>query len=208
MSSYDETQPWHPEDAPTVPADPATMPITSITVPVHHPGELRRFGPGVPVPAPTHDMSQAAAIWRGDPQPADTKRRRRRLTTWLLPLLVLIAVLAILLWQHSGSPLTVNGASVSASSPSLTCGGTATVTATIRTNGASGTITYRWRRSDGTISDTLRQQVSKGSNSVQVVLLWSFHGQGSINATATLDVLSPNQLSAATTFAYACSQTS
>jgi hypothetical protein len=204
MSSPEYAQPWRPEDAVTMPNYQATEPAA--TMPVGGPGELLRFGPGVPVPAPAPDMSQANAIWLGETQAtAAPSRRRRRLTAWLLPLLVLIAVLAILLWQHSGSPLTVTGATVHAASPSLKCDQTATVTATMHTDGASGTITYRWRRSDGTVSDTLRQQVAKGSTDVQVVLLWSFDGRGTIDATATLEVLSPNQLSAATIFGYACS---
>jgi hypothetical protein len=98
----------------------------------------------------------------------------------------------------------VTNASATASSPTLTCDGTATITAAMHTNGASGTITYRWRRSDGTISDTLRQQVAKGSTDVHVVLLWSFHGHGTLNATATLELLSPSPTSAAATFTYTC----
>jgi hypothetical protein len=170
-----------------------------------------RFGPGVPVPAMTVDLSQATAMWRGETQPVDGdgdaaySRRQRRLISWLLPLLVLVAVLAILLWQHSGSSLIVTDAAVRAASPSLACDGTATVTATMHTNGANGTITYRWRRSDGTVSGTLRQQATKGLTDVHVVLLWSFHGQGTMNATATLEVLSPSQISASTTFGYSCS---
>lgn len=185
--------------------DAANSPTMNLSAPA--PGELLRFGPGVPVPATTVDLSQATAVWRGETQPSDgdaARRRRRRLITWLLPLLVLIAVLAILLWQRSGSPLTVSDAAVGAAAPSLSCDGTATITATIHTNGANGTITYRWRRSDGTSSDTLRQQAAKGSTDVHVVLLWSFHGKGKVDATATLDVLSPNELSASTTFVYSC----
>jgi hypothetical protein len=228
---------WTPPAAPTVPTVPIVpivpiVPTTAIAPPTQAlprldaanqptinlsapaPGELLRFGPGVPVPAMTVDLSQATALWRGETRPVDggsdgdaarRRRRRRRLISWLLPLFVLIAVLAILLWQHSGSSLTVTGAAVQAASPNLTCDGTATVTATMHTNGANGTITYRWRRSDGTVSDTLRQQTVKGSNDVHVVLLWSFHGQGTMNATATLEVLSPGQLSASATFVYSCS---
>ena len=206
MTSPDGGQelPTQPMSAPTVRySDAQHRPTINLASP--GPGELLRFGPGVPVPATAPDMSQATAIWRGEVRPDDGRgRRRRRLISWLLPSLVLIAVLAILLWQRSGSPLSVTEASVHAASPSLTCGSTATVTATMHTNGAADTITYRWRRSDGTVSDPLRQQTMKGSNTAQVVLLWSFDGHGSLNATATLEVLSPNQISASTTFAYVC----
>lgn len=236
MTSHDaDPQPWSPPPpaATTPPASP-TAPTVSLSYAAAAPdqptesiqsapttimlaapaaGELLRFGPGVPVPVVTQDMSQATAVWRGEAQPAedaattainDTRRRRRRLLSWLLPLLVLLAVLAILLWQHSGSPLTVTDAAVHASSPALTCDGTATITAEVRTNGNSGTITYRWRRSDGTVSDTLGQRVAQGSTDAHVVLLWSFHGHGAMSATATLEVLDPSPRSASTTFTYAC----
>lgn len=196
MTSYDpEPQHWSPPPPPPPPT------------------QLLRFGPGVPVPGVTQDMTQVTAVWRGEAHPAedaattainDTRRRRRRLLSWSLPLLVLLAVIAILLWQHSGSPLRVTDTAVHASSPTLTCDGVATVTAEMRTNGNSGTITYRWRRSDGTVSDTLRQQAAKGSTDVHVVLLWSFHGHDTMNATATLEVLTPSPLNASTTFTYTC----
>jgi len=221
-----EPQHWSPptEPAPASPASTVLTPTVPIAVPIPtapnqptinlpspRPGELFRFGPGVPTPAAPHDMSQATAIWRGEARPneaavdstsARTRDRRRRLLSWLLPLLVLIAVIAILLWQHSGSPLAITNATVNVASPTLTCDETANVTAEMRTNGNAGTITYRWRRSDGTVSDTLRQQVAKGSTNVSVVLLWSFHGQGTMKATATLEILSPDPTSASAAFAY------
>ena len=213
---------------PTAPATEPLVPPTQLLVPATRPlpgleaanqvtinlsapasGELLRFGPGVPEPAAVADLSQATAIWRGEAPPTEgddaRRRRRRRLISWLLPLLVFIAVLAILLWQRSGPSLTVTDAAVHAASPTLSCDGTATVTATMHTNGANGAITYRWRRSDGTVSDALRQQAAKGSTDVRVVLLWSFHGRGTMNATATLEVLGPSQLSASASFAYSCS---
>lgn len=215
------TMPAAPATEPLVPPTQLLVPVTQqlpgpeaanqVTINLSAPasGELLRFGPGVPVPTAIADLSQATAIWRGEASPADgddaRRRRRQRLISWLLPLLVLIAVLAILLWQRSGPSLTVTDVAVHAASPTLSCDGTATITATMHTNGANGTIAYRWRRSDGTVSDTLRQQAAKGSTDVHVVLLWSFHGRGTMNATATLEVLGPSQLSAAASFAYSCS---
>lgn len=174
-----------------------------VPAPVGH-GELLRFGPGVPGAAPVGIGDQAAAIWRGEAAGFDEASRRRAWVPWLLPLLVLIAVLAILLWQRTGSPITVGGATVRADAPSLTCDDTATITGTLRTNGERGTITYRWRRSDGTISGDLQQQVAKGTNQIDVVLLWAFHGQGTLQATATLEVISPSPASSSTSFAYSC----
>ena len=175
-----------------------------VPAPVGH-GELLRFGPGVPGSAPVEVGDQAAAIWRGTAAGADgPSRRRRAWVPWLLPLLVLIAVLAILLWQRTGSPITVGGAAVRADAPSVTCDGTATITGTLRTNGERGTITYRWKRSDGTVSGNLQQQVAKGTDQVDVVLLWTFHGEGTLQAAATLQVLSPSPSNASTSFSYSC----
>ena len=162
--------------------------------------ELLRFGPGVP--AATVPV-EAAAVWRGTDRP-DGKRRRRALIGWLVPFLVLLIVLAILLWRHTGSPLAVTGASVRANQTALSCGGTATVIGTVQTNGEGGTISDQWKRSDGTVSDVLEQQVAKGAHQVDVSLLWTFNGAGSLRATATLDVLSPTTVTAATTFDYTC----
>jgi hypothetical protein len=63
---------------------------------------------------------------------------------------------------------------------------------------------HRWKRSDGTVSADLEQRVAKGTKQVDVVLLWAFNGQGTTQATATLDVFSPGAPTAATTFRYVC----
>jgi hypothetical protein len=164
--------------------------------------QLLRFGPGVP--AATVPV-EAAAVWRGTAQP-DRKRRRRTLIGWLVPILVLLVVLAILLWRHASSPLTVTGASVRADPATISCDATATVIGTLQTNGQAGTISYQWKRSDGTMSDVLEQQVTKGAHQVDVSLLWTFNGAGSVHATATLDILSPTSVTAATTFDYTCAK--
>jgi hypothetical protein len=56
------------------------------------------------------------------------------------------------------------------------------------------------------VSDVLEQQVAKGAHQVDVSLLWTFNGAGSVQATATLDVLSPTTVTAATTFDYTCTK--
>lgn len=160
-----------------------------------------RFGPGVPTPA-------AAEAWHGTARPDGRQRRRRRgrlLGGWLLPLAVLIAVLAYLAWQRYGTPLAVTGATVRTDSGGTAdCDGTAVITGTLRTNGASGEVSYRWKRSDGTVSDALHQYVAHGSLHTDVVLRWSFNGHGTLRATATLQVLSPDPVTASTAFAYHC----
>jgi hypothetical protein len=162
--------------------------------------QLRRFGPGVPAATvPT----EVAVIWHGSGEPG-RKGRHRAVIGWLVPFVVLMVVLAILLWRRSGSPFTVTGASVRTAQTALSCGATATVIGTLRTNGEPGTIAYQWKRSDGTVSDVLEQRVAKGSHQVDVSLLWTFNGDGSLRATATLDVLNPTVVTAATTFDYTC----
>lgn len=195
------TRPWTPTSVlePVPAAD--TRPAAEIPRP--GPGEYLRFGPGVPAAAPA-ERSRAAATWRGEALPEEPGRRRRAWTRWILPFLVLLAVLAVLLWQRVGDPIAVTGLTVHTEVATVSCGETATVTGVLRTNGAAGTITYQWKRSDGTVSDQLRQQVAKGAKQVDVVLLWQFSGQGDLRPTATLDILSPGSAHASTTFGYAC----
>jgi hypothetical protein len=168
------------------------------------PGEYLHFGPGVPVPS-VSTTGQAGAIWRGEAPAAEPPPRRRWLLNgWLLPILVLIVVLAILAWMRFGHPIAVTGAEAHVQSTTLGCGATATITGTLQTNGNAGTVSYEWKRSDGTESAVLQQRFAKGTRQVNVALLWTFSGQGNIQATATLDVLSPNAVSASTNFTYTC----
>ena len=168
-----------------------------------------RFGPGVPTPMDT-GSDRAVDVWRGtarpDQQPGNAARRRRRrlLGGWLLPVAVLTAVLAYLAWQWHAAALAVTGASVRTDPGGPPCDGTAVVTGTLVTNGQAGTVDYRWRRSDGTVSNTLHQAVDQGVRQAEVVLRWTFDGRGTLRATATLEVLAPDPTSASVTFRYAC----
>lgn len=193
----------HPAQA-TGPTDGATVPDagTHAGPPAEPAPGLRRFGPGVP-------GSDTSAAWHGTLRPGEVppgsgRRRRRALRGWLLPALVLLGVLAYLLWQRFPTAVKVDGAAVRPVTAVQGCHSTARVVGTLRTSGGAGTVRYRWRRSDGTVSGELRQHVAKGSRSTAVTLLWSFDGPGSLTATATLDVLGPQRLSAATTFRYHC----
>ncbi|MDH6108878.1 hypothetical protein P3T36_002242 [Kitasatospora sp. MAP12-15] len=207
--------PAAPTELPNEPDVAAEVPVEEPgehTMPHPAPDELRRFGPGVPalaVPVP----ALAAAVWHGDATladgsdaaPAPTARRRRRaLGGWLLPAAVLLAVLAFLAWQRYAPAVQVTGVAVHTDPAGPGCNGTAVVTGTLQTDGGTGTVRYRWERSDGTLSDDLSQPIAKGSKHTDVVLRWTFDGHGSMRATATLDVLSPQSLSAATTFTYTC----
>jgi hypothetical protein len=169
-------------------------------------GEYRRIGTGVPGAAAggtsASQISPAtAAAWHGSPP---KKPRRALLRGWLLPLLVLIGVIVLLLWQHVGGRLSVSGVAVAARTSLIGCDTTETVTATLHTNGKPGTVEYRWVRSDGTASDELQQRVSAGTTQVDVVLRWAFTGHGSMHALATIDVQSPGSASAVATFDYVC----
>ncbi|GGR65967.1 hypothetical protein GCM10010269_00660 [Streptomyces humidus] len=159
---------------------------------------------------------RVAALWHGtvsadphpNPDPRDVPRRRRQrrgvLGGWLLPAVVLIAVLAYLAWQRHAPALAVTGATVHTDSAGPACDGTATVVGTLHTNGRAGTVSYRWKRSDGTVSGVLRQQVAKDAHRTDVALRWTFDGHGTVRATATLEVLSPDPADASATFTYAC----
>ncbi|MGW8358118.1 hypothetical protein [Streptomyces wedmorensis] len=170
-------------------------------------GEEHRFGPGVPRAGDLAIPDQAAQTWRSverPDQPGTGSRHRRRLGRWLFPILVLLAVLAFLDWQRWAGPVSVTGVAVRTDPKGPGCDGTAVITGTLQTNGAPGTVTYRWRRSDGTLSAVLRQQVDAGTRQTDVVLQWIFNGHGTLHAAATLEVLAPEPLTAHTSFTYTC----
>lgn len=203
----------HPDDVGTVRLAPSDLAATlHLTEPVT-PGseEAHHFGPGVPTLAGTTD-DRVASVWHGtvslDAQPGNVARRLRPrgrvLGGWLLPVVVLIAVLAYLAWQRYSPALAVTGATVHTDPAGPDCDGTATVTGTLITNGLAGTVEYRWKRSDGTVSHTLQQHVAPGTHRTDVVLRWAFDGRGTMRATATLEVLSPDPTAASATFRYAC----
>ncbi|MFH8384728.1 hypothetical protein ACH4E7_27945 [Kitasatospora sp. NPDC018058] len=172
-----------------VDATPDEQPLAS--------GELRRFGPGVP--------PQAAAAWRGETAPeAPQSRRPRRIQRWLVPAAVLLAILALLFWRLHTPALAVTAADVTTDPAGPGCAGTAVITAAVETNGGSGTLRYRWLRSDGTTSAEIVQDLPAGAHHTDLVLRWTFEGHGSLQATATLEILSPAPRTAATSFAYHC----
>ncbi|GAA0664915.1 hypothetical protein GCM10010193_15400 [Kitasatospora atroaurantiaca] len=202
-----EAKPWPPAGqtshlGPPAPAEDvanATFLDPSWTTAAQPPqDELRRFGPGVP--------PQAAAVWHGtaqQPTPEPEPRRRRK-RGWLVPLLVLLAVLAYFAWQRYSPATTVTAVSVTADPAGPSCDGTAVVTGSLETDGGAGTVQYHWKRSDGTDSGLLSQPVPRGHHRTDVVLRWTFQGHGSMQATATLEVVSPTARTAAATFTYTC----
>ncbi|MGW7539746.1 hypothetical protein ACWGKQ_01275 [Streptomyces sp. NPDC054770] len=172
-----------------------------------------RFGPGVPGASGTAD-DRATEIWRGTLTPEGpsgvTARRRRPWWRRELPslLAVVAVVVAVVLGMRSctaaRSPLHVVGATVTAPDVGR-CAKTVLVTGVLRTDGNAGTVDYRWKRSDGTASAVLHQEVGENVRTSEVVLRWSFDGRGTMKATATLEVLSPDPVTASTSFTYDCS---
>ncbi|WP_063795074.1 hypothetical protein, partial [Kitasatospora sp. MBT66] len=160
------------------------------------PGELRRFGPGVP--------PLAAAVWHGAAVPGAEPPRRRRVWRWLLPLVLLLAVLALLFWRFSTPALAVTGVGVTTDPAGPGCDSVAVIKAEVETNGGSGTLRYRWLRSDGTTSGEINQDIGSGAHRTELVLRWSFEGRGSLAATATLEILAPGSRTAAVSFPYHC----
>jgi hypothetical protein len=199
-------------DLPTVAARYLASVRAPADPPPPGPGELLRFGPGVPELSES-GAGRAAAVWRGEAAPGSDDdggdgsaerltKRRGRVLVWSALLLVLVAILVF--WERRSGPVGVTGVTVSAPAASVGCGGTATVTGTLKTNGQAGTVTYRWTRSDGTVSADLRQQFTKDVDHANVVLLWTFNGTGSLRATATLQVVGPGSATASGTFEYVC----
>ncbi|MFD8696977.1 hypothetical protein [Kitasatospora purpeofusca] len=160
------------------------------------PGELRRFGPGVP--------PLAAAVWHGAAVPGAEPPRRRRMWRFLLPLVLLLAVLALLFWRFSTPALAVTGVGVTTDPAGPGCDSVAVIKAEVETNGGSGTLRYRWLRSDGTTSGEIGQDIGSGAHRTELVLRWSFEGRGSLAATATLEILAPGSRTAAVSFPYHC----
>nr|BEK63832.1 hypothetical protein KPHV_10590 [Kitasatospora purpeofusca] len=160
------------------------------------PGELRRFGPGVP--------PLAAAVWHGAAVPGAEPPRRRRARRWLLPLVLLLAVLALLFWRFSTPALAVTGVRVTTDPAGPGCDAVAVIKAEVETNGGAGTLRYRWLRSDGTTSAEIGQDLGSGTHRTELVLRWSFEGRGSLAATATLEILAPGSRTAAVSFPYHC----
>lgn len=207
----------------------ATRPVPTLPsgVPPAEPdrteGTVLRFGPGVTaaVARRTHrtlgaHRTQGAqgALW---PQGADrTDRslpvvpasqaasRRRGWRRHALPALVLVAVLAFLAWHRLGPSVAVREATVAVTPTVLGCDATADITARVITDGRPGTLTYRWVRSDGTDSEVLEEEVTRGQREARLRLLWTFEGRGRYPARAELRILTPDSRTASVGFAYDC----
>ncbi|WP_371578581.1 hypothetical protein [Streptomyces sp. NBC_01314] len=172
---------------------------TPPTPPDRAEGTMLRFGPGVTAALAhrTHRTLPAVA-------PPLAPPRRRRLRRHALPALVLISVMAFLAWQRFGPSVAVNTAAVTARPTVLGCGDTAEIVGRVTTNGRPGTLSYRWIRSDGTTSGTLREVMVQGQRQARLHLRWTFQGKGRYAAQVELRILSPTPRTVTTHLTYRC----
>ncbi|MER7759033.1 hypothetical protein [Streptomyces sp. NPDC097619] len=172
-------------------------------------GSVLRFGPGVTAAAAARPAGPGTlARWHGaPPRPPVPVRRRRRgagLRRYALALLVLLAVLGYLSWQRFGPVLRVTAVEVRTDPAGPACDTAARVVAVVRTDGRPGTLRYRWARSDGGRSAELTERVPQGRRETRLNLLWTFRGEGTYRARATLELLGPAPRTASAGFTYRC----
>jgi Protein kinase domain len=140
--------------------------------------------------------------------PAPPPRRRRRWRGVLASVLTLAIAAGVwaYVWERSHAKLSITSVSVRAANEivAVGCNGTASILATISTNGRGGQITYEWITDSSQKPQVLTAQNRSGSGSVQVSLKWKFHGHGTGSAVATLEVLSPETVKDSIKFPYSC----
>jgi len=165
------------------------------------PGEVIRYGPGVPTKPGSQPSPTAEALWRTGrlPPPSRRRVRLRRFLGTALTVILLAASGAILYLRFHHAPFQVTGVSISqqpaSQQPATACG--LEVTGLIVTNGAAGTISYQWVFRPGhRTPQPLSQSVIAGQRDVYVTLAVQGQGQGSAFQTVTLQVLGPNTQSA------------
>ncbi len=170
---------------------------------------LLRVGPGVP--PPERPTATAVGVWRGAVAPPEWLRPRRRrrvlreLRRYALAGTLLLAVLGYLLWQRTGPELRVEGVAVSASTVGpADCGETVEVVAVVRTNGGAGSLSYQWVRSDGGATEAREERLPRDRDEARLRLLWTFQGEGTMEAVAELRIIVPTRLSAAAHISYRC----
>ncbi|WP_371666692.1 hypothetical protein [Streptomyces sp. NBC_00289] len=140
----------------------------------------------------------------GQKCPASASQPFRYGRKWLLPGIVLLAVVAYFAWSRYTNLTDIASVTVRASPAKVTCDETIKVIGLVKTNGDPGIISYRWLRSDGTHSATLREYIAWGTRQTEVSMHWAVEGRGSFRATATLELLPPTPMSARITIPYSC----
>ena len=169
--------------------------------------------PQVPVwqsPSAVRANTGGIPNWPMPPAPPQRRPPRRR---WagLLSTLVTLALAAgvwIYVYERTHDKLAITGVTVKVANVAnqvLGCNRTADIIGTITTNGHGGPVSYQWVRGTEPPTATLVADDASGKSTVQVHLLWAFHGKGNIQAVAKLRVLTPDSAEASITFPYSCS---
>ena len=156
------------------------------------PGDLVRYGPGVPADPPAASAGLTAErVWRGGGTPGPRRRRTRlgQILGWALTVILLAASGVLLYLRFHHVPLQVTGVAI-VGSGSTAC--SLTVTGQITTNGGQGTVTYRWLFPTGPPA-TEQQSVSAGQSTVNVHVQIDGTGHGMAPQRVWLQVLSPGQ---------------
>lgn len=193
--------------APAEPVTESTLPRSRpADVPVQPPvaaapGDLVRYGPGVPAAPPAARVELTAErVWRGSPGPRRRRARLRQVLGSALTVILLAAsgVLFYLRFHHV--PLHVTRVAI------VRSGGAAcrlTVTGQISTNGRPGTVTYQWLFPTGP-PQTLHQSVSPGQSTVDVQVMADGSGHGMASQLVWLQVLGPDRRTASEYILVSC----
>jgi serine/threonine-protein kinase len=171
--------------------------------PTQHPGT----SPAAQYPPTQHPGTQEVGgpAWP-DAVKARTRRRKPRWRGIVSTLITLAIVggIGFYVWhRNQQQPLKVSSVSVALASQPKSCAGTADVIGTIVTNGKGGPVTYQWTQ-NGTVQKAATVTDATGQDSVQVTLRWTFHGTGTQQAVAELQVLTPTSAVGNTQFTYSC----
>ena len=171
--------------------------------PTQHPGT----SPAGQYPATQHPGTQEVG---GPAWPDAVKARtRRRKPRWrgLVSTVITLAIvggIGYYVWhRNQQQPLKVSSVAVGLPSQPKNCAATVDVVGTIVTNGKGGPVTYQWSE-NGSAQRAATVTDATGQDSVQVTLRWAFHGKGTQQAVAELQVLTPTSAVGNTQFTYSC----
>jgi hypothetical protein len=171
---------------------PTDIPVQSPIAAV--PGDMVRYGPGVPAAPPAAGAElKAEQAWRGSPTGRPSRGARlRRILGYALTVILLAASGAVFYLRFHHAPLDVTRAAI------VRSGGAAcriTVRGQISTNGGPGTVTYQWLFPVGP-PVTQHQSVSAGQTTVDVQLMVHGSGHGTAPQRIRLQVLRPQRRTA------------
>jgi hypothetical protein len=146
----------------------------------------------------------AAHVWH-DTRPAGPSRRLarlRRLSGLALTVILLAASGVLLYLRFHHAPLRVTGVAIT---QQATNGCGVDVTGQVTTNGTAGTVSFEWLFAPSPAPPKpLRQSVAAGQHTVDVTVAVEGQGQGSSSQRVTLQVLSPDQVTASATVTVRC----